>query len=393
MAELRPSPFILVAGLAVLVGGAVLGRAPERPREGGARREGREEGDGAPAPTSRSRRAPAVAQEEQRDGAEAPRPEVEDDPARSPRRGADDTRPPQPGARATFLDAADPCEPVVEQAVPASFRQVTEADVTVAWPPDLVVHEPTSLAFTVAGLIREAAIATGTEPRERLIVFLYASREELHLATGTPEWASGVYDGALHLVEEPTVDFGVRVSTLRHEVMHAQLHSGVGCMPAWFNEGAAQHFAGRPPVATWISILREGAPFSFDALSVPTITDAPKEDAPLLYAQSLAMLLFVVDRTTERTLADVVHALHEIEQPDPQLRARALWKTLAPAASAADVRVSLARRLFGPVPELELDALLAGPVCCSGERHLSDLVCHATSDEAATHEGARCRPH
>ncbi len=287
---------------------------------------------------------------------------------------------PQPALRGSILDTADPCDPLVEPPIPAAFERVTEAGVTIAWPLELTAHEPTGLAYTVAGLLREAANATGTEPRARLTVFLYASRDELHLATGTPEWASGVYDGAVHVVEEPSIDFGVRVSTLRHEVMHAQLHTGVGCMPAWFNEGAAQLFAGRPPVATWMTMLKERASFDFDALGAPTIAEAPKDDAPKLYAESLAMLLHVIDRPSQGGLAEVVQSLHEIDVADPELRARTLWRTLSPSTTPSHVRASLAKRLFGVSSEADLDALFAGPVCCTGERRLADLSCRADGD-------------
>lgn len=334
------------------------------------------------APATRQRAAPEQHTRPEEDEEEPTPDDVVEAPRRPKPRHTGAASPPQPGRRGAFLDAADPCEPLVVPGIPASYQRLTEADITVAWPPGLAVHEPTSLAFAVAGLLREAANATGTDAREQLTVFLYPSSEELHLATGTPEWASGVYDGAVHVVSDPSVDFGVRLATLRHEVMHAQLHSGVGCMPAWFNEGAAQHFAGRPPVTTWIAMLRERTAFDFDALSVPTITEAPKDDAPLLYAQSLAMLLFVIDRSgSEGSLREVVQALHEIDRPDPQLRARTLWKTLSPSTTASDVRTSLARRIFGPVPELEMETMFAGPACCTGERRLSELTCRPAGDE------------
>jgi hypothetical protein len=310
-------------------------------------------------------------------------------PVRAP--GKSHGRAPQPGKRGSILDTSDPCEPLVEPTIPTAYERVTAANVTVAWAPDVKVTEPTSLGYTIAGLLEEAAIVTGTDPRDRLTVFLHGTRDDLHLATGTPEWASGVYDGAVHLVAEPSVDFGVRVATLRHEVMHAQLHAGVGCMPAWFNEGAAQYFSGRPPVATWMTMLKERDTFDFDALSVPTIVEAPKEDASKLYAQSLAMVLFEVDRS-KGGLAEVVHELQEIDVSDPRRRARTLWKTRNPSASAADVRATLAKRIFGVASERELVSVLEGRVCCTGERRIGDLACHAgDASEAAQSADARCR--
>jgi len=187
--------------------------------------------------------------------------------------------------------------------------------------------------------------------------------------------------GAAAALPRPALRGSIRVSTLRHEVMHAQLHTGVGCMPAWFNEGAAQLFAGRPPVATWMTMLKERATFDFDALGAPTIAEAPKDDAPKLYAESLAMLLHVIDRPSQGGLAEVVQSLHEIDVADPELRARTLWRTLSPSTTPSHVRTSLARRLFGVSSEADLDAIFAGPVCCTGERRLADLTCRAETGE------------
>ncbi len=298
---------------------------------------------------------------------------------------------PQPEKRGSLLDTSDPCEPLVEPTVPAEYERVTASNVTVAWPAGVKVLEPTSLGYTIAGLLEEAAIATGTEPRERLTVFLHGSRDDLHLATGTPEWATGVYDGALHLVAEPSTDFGVRISTMRHEVMHAQLHAGVGCMPAWFNEGAAQYFAGRPPLQTWMTMLKEREAFDFDALAAPTIVEAPKEDASKLYAQSLAMVLFELDRS-KGGLQAVVASLHEIDASDPGRRARLLWKTLNPGVGPGDLRSALAQRIFGVSSERELDGVFDQRVCCSGGRRIDDLSCRAApaGSEAVTSD-ERCR--
>lgn len=281
---------------------------------------------------------------------------------------------PRPGKRGSILDTADPCEPLVEPGVPASFQSVHASGMTVAWPPSVEIAEPTSLAYVVAGLVEEAAQLTGTDPRDALTVFLHASTEDLHLATDTPEWTTGVYDGAVHVVAEPRVDFGVRLVTLRHEVMHAQLHAGVGCMPAWFNEGVAQYFAGRPPTRAWLEFLKTRASFDFDALSVPTIVEAEKEDAPTLYATSLAMLLFEIDRRTGG-IPRIVDALQASAERDPRRRARSLWRDQNPSTTSSDVRDVLARRLFGVSSERDLENALGGQVCCTGERRLSELAC------------------
>jgi hypothetical protein len=263
---------------------------------------------------------------------------------------------------------------MIEPAIPASYESVYASGTTVAWPPEVEIAEPTSLAYLVAGLVDEAARLTGTEPRDELTVLLYAARGDLHIATDTPEWTTGVYDGAVHVVAAPRTDLGVRLVTLRHEVMHAQLHAGVGCMPVWFNEGVAQYFAGRPPVNTWIEFLKARETFDFDALSVPTIVEAKKEDAPKLYATSLAMLLFDLEQR-RGGIPRIIEALHAGSDDDPRGRARMLWRKQNPATSSTDVRDSLARRLFGVAGERDLENALGGQVCCTGERRLSDLAC------------------
>ncbi len=304
------------------------------------------------------------------------------------RRDVDRAAPPAPKApaftpslaeRDVILDTSDPCDPLVEVEIPPAYERVTASGVTVAWPPDVTVAEPTALAHAVAGLVHEAARLTATPKRERLVVLIHPSRDDLHLATGTPEWASGVYDGAVHVVTEARSDFGVRMPTLRHEVMHAQLHAGVGCMPAWLNEGVAQYFSGRAPGDGLITLLKARAALDFDTLSAPSIVETQTADAARLYAESLAMVLYMVDHGGDEKLADVMQDLHEADGEDPRRRAHSLWKTLYPQASAADVRSSLANRIFGVASESDLDAIFDGEVCCTGERRLADYRCHAAA--------------
>lgn len=318
--------------------------------------------------------------------------------ARSEMEADDEITPPDersgsapPRLRGALLDSIDPCQPILEPPIPAELERVKAQNVTVAWPPEMAAFEPLSLAHAVAGLLEEAALVTGTPRRNRLVVILHASRDELHLATGTPEWASGVYDGFVHVVNEPHADFGVRIATLRHEVMHAQLHAAAGCMPAWFNEGTAQYFSGRPSGAAWIKLLRERADFDLDALSVPTIVESPKEDAERLYAQSLAMVLYVVDQSGEDTLQDIVQELQDSGSLDRRQRAKQLWRTLYPNVDGRGIRSSLAKHIFGATSQSELDSWLQNPVCCSGERRISEFHCRSDAAQLETAEQGATR--
>jgi hypothetical protein len=348
-----------------------------------------ERGAAGAATSSRGRKAPS--------GADGARPNArdanaaEDDPTDDARRDPD-TPPSTAGDKAfapplaerdVILDTSDPCDPLVEVEIPPSYDRVTASGVTVTWPPEVTPVEPTALAHTVAGLVHEAARLTATPKRPRLVVMIHPSRDDLHLATGTPEWASGVYDGAVHVVADARADFGVRMPTLRHEVMHAQLHAGVGCMPAWLNEGTAQYFSGRAPGDGLIALLRARAALDFDTLSAPSIVETQTADAARLYAESLAMVLYMVDHGGDEKLADVMQDLHESDGEDPRRRARSLWKRLYPQTSGADVRSSLAKRIFGVSSETELDAIFSGEVCCTGERRLAEYRCHAAAPRPA----------
>ena len=108
---------------------------------------------------------------------------------------------------------------------------MTADDVTVAWPLGVEIAEPTALAHVAAGLLEEAAIVADADRRAKLLVVLHPTVEDLRETTGAPKWASGLYNGAVHIVAIPGREFGVRIETLRHEIMHAELHAAAGCAP------------------------------------------------------------------------------------------------------------------------------------------------------------------
>jgi hypothetical protein len=139
--------------------------------------------------------------------------------------------------------------------------------------------------------------------------------------------------------------------------------------------------------AIWLS-HRPSQYSAAGAVTTLTPVVAPGDDVwPKLYAESLAMLLHVIERPSQGGLAEVVQSLHEIDVADPELRARTLWRTLSPSTTPSHVRASLAKRIFGVSSESDLDAVFAGPVCCTGERRLADLSCHAGEDEPSRRDG------
>lgn len=278
----------------------------------------------------------------------------------------------------------DPCAELAEPAVPAGFETTAAQGITVAWAPGApavgpadAALRPLALAHLAGGLLEEAAQLTGTVRRAELTVIVYPSAEELHATTKAPAWASGLYDGAVRVPAEPRAELGVSLSTLRHEVMHAQLHATVGCMPVWFNEGAAMYFAGTPPVRAWLEMLRAPGPLELALLEAPALDERVTPRVERVYAQSLAMVMFHVERAGAPGLAAAVAALSDANHASPR-EGLALWERLHPKEDGAAVLDALSRRIFG-VPPGELGATLEGAICCHGLARATELACRAAA--------------
>src|SRR5262249_35755116 len=122
-------------------------------------------------------------------------------------------------------EAIDPCEPVEELPLPTGFETLTAENVSIAWRPgEPAPTSPLVIAHLAAGVLAEAAQVTGTSVRSHLTVVLYPTKEDFQ-ATGAPSWSSGLYDGLVRLPPDLASELGIRLSTLRHEIMHAQLHA------------------------------------------------------------------------------------------------------------------------------------------------------------------------
>jgi hypothetical protein len=282
----------------------------------------------------------------------------------------------------------DPCTELSELAFPADFPAGfeihVEQGVTIAYVPGAPALGPTdaplrplSLAHLVTGLLEEAAQLTGTPRRAELTVIVYPSRDEFHTATKAPRWAMGLYDGAVRVPADPYGELGIVLATLRHEVMHAQLHAAVGCMPVWFNEGAAMYFAGTAPARDWLAMLRAPAPLELPLLELPSLDERATPQVDRLYAQSLAMILFHAERAGGPGLVAAVAALADANRAS-QRDGLALWSRLHPRTDHTAVLDSLARRIFG-VPPGELGAALDGAICCHGLARATELACRATA--------------
>src|SRR5262249_19146926 len=156
---------------------------------------------------------------------------------------------------------------------------------------------------------------------------------------------------------------------------HAQLHAAVGCMPSWFNEGLAMYFGGPPPLREWLAMLRNPEAFDLKTLQAPAIDDTVAERANRLYAQSLAMVVYVVEHSPLTGVKDAVQVVASAHTD--------LWDRLAPRVDSRVVLEALAQKLFGLPLGNELDAVVKGSVCCYGLKTVSDVGCRSATDKTA----------
>jgi hypothetical protein len=293
--------------------------------------------------------------------------------------------PPLPRPALHGHDMVDPCEPVGDPAIPAEYTTITANDITVAWSPETpaitgptdISLRATSVAYLVSGILDEAAAFTGTFRRGSLAVVVYPAGDFVK-RTGVPAWAGGAYDGAVRVPAIPNSDLGVSISALRHEVMHAQMHAAVGCIPAWFNEGAAMYFAGGVPVLEWLSLLRAHDVLDFTGLQGSGFTEMPADRARRMYAFSLAMVLFAIEHLPGDGIQPLVRAAQTAGRSSPRA-ALELWEKLFPGADNRVVQDLLAHKLLGVATGSALDDKLRGGVCCDGMRSPGQTACRTAA--------------
>jgi tetratricopeptide (TPR) repeat protein len=87
--------------------------------------------------------------------------------------------------------------------------------------------------------------ALGFYPDREIAVILYSDRQ-FQEVTDAPGWSAGLFDGKIRIpiggIEAETP--GLR-RVLVHEYSHAAVRAITARVPAWLNEGLAQHFEGR----------------------------------------------------------------------------------------------------------------------------------------------------
>jgi len=170
-----------------------------------------------------------------------------------------------------------------------------------------------ALHLDLVRALSEAAWLTGTERRPELTVLVHGSRNALHDATCSPAWTDALYDGSLHLHAEALLERGRRDRTLRHEVLHAQLHALPLSLPRWFDEGLAQYFAGEgdtPAARQSFRVMVDNRTWvPFPSLEDSFLVIEAPRDAGLAYHQSVAMVDYLVTRFGRGVVAEAVSFL------------------------------------------------------------------------------------
>ncbi|WHZ13882.1 MAG: TPR domain protein [Nitrospira sp.] len=110
---------------------------------------------------------------------------------------------------------------------------------------------------TVLDILEEAYREVGQKfnffPSKPIIVVLH-TKNQFQSATGSPNWADGLFDPVLGRIQIPTqgaaTDRAWLTRVLRHEFVHALVHEELGttggAIPTWLNEGLAMQLAGDP---------------------------------------------------------------------------------------------------------------------------------------------------
>jgi hypothetical protein len=178
----------------------------------------------------------------------------------------------------------------------------------------------------------------------------------------------------VHVPANLRSDAGVLLSTLRHEIMHAQIHAGVGCVPFWFNEGVANYFSGSAHTREWFQMMR-GETFDITTLDRPHIFDVKAENASKMYAVAEMLVLYIVHHRGDQALRTAIQIAKTTETGE-------LWTRLAPGIDFRAVVESLATKVFGmSLGSAELDALLRDTFCCKNLRIPAELTCRASTGE------------
>jgi hypothetical protein len=152
------------------------------------------------------------------------------------------------------------------------------------------------IAFALAQL--GPRVAEVPAPR----VYLYRSAEQLVHASCVSAAARGYYDGSIHVAAEADLN-----ATLVHELMHHVLNGLGVASPMWLHEGLAMLAAREQWWSSSALGLQEWLRHDhlpFDALTTAFPHTADELFAGAVYFQSYAMVLFLSEQASTRTLEE-----------------------------------------------------------------------------------------
>lgn len=259
--------------------------------------------------------------------------------------------------------AYDPCvEPLpAHVAPPEGLELVAAGRIQVAFHRSwLDVDDALALARSADDALVEAAALVDFPPREHLLVLVHESHEAMAEATGVPPWTAAAYDGAVHVVAHQ------HAGSLRHEVLHAELHAAAPCAPYWLDEGLATYFQGQPlrRALSWLRMIHAHMWIPFDSLAALLGTDEGAEEmemaeVALLYAQSLAMVMMLADEGGPDAIARaVVRSRSGVQRHDA-------WPLAMPGVGGEDLVRYLAGLLFPNLPPSERETLRGRAYRCA----------------------------
>jgi tetratricopeptide (TPR) repeat protein len=144
-----------------------------------------------------------------------------------------------------------------------------------------------------------AGAKLGHYPERQTPVILYTQRQFSGL-TGSPEWATGLYDGKIRLSIGGLTDVGSKVKALlAHEFMHLMVREMAGNrVPVWLNEGLAEiaaHEQDDPALVHLDAALADEKLFALADLEGNFRAIDPKRIG-LAYEQSYSFVRYLVER-------------------------------------------------------------------------------------------------
>lgn len=164
-------------------------------------------------------------------------------------------------------------------------------------------EQDASLGARVLRVLEDAFEKTGVDleiyPKGKVRVVLYTTTE-FRKVTGVHGWVTGLYDGRIRI---PVKDFSEAEREIRgtiyHEYTHVAVQSITTRCPAWLNEGLAQVYEERPRTAAAArvrSAARSRKLIPILNLRLPFTRFSDVETARLAYAQSLCLVLYIMDQ-------------------------------------------------------------------------------------------------